>query len=72
MLLNLEKLIIIDKIAMYDIMNALNVEINSSFDFINLILVNFLAYLLIGILLVCLKNFYYMLIPRGLRKSRLF
>lgn len=66
--MNIEKFLIIDTIQMYDIMNALNIEINSSFDFINLILVNFFAYLLIAILIVIIKNIYHMILPRKMRK----
>lgn len=71
-MINLEKFLIIDTIQMYDLMNAMNIEINSSFDFINLILVNFFAYLLIAILIIVLKNIYYMIIPRRMRKWRMF
>lgn len=71
-MINIEKFLIIDTIQMYDLMNALNIEINSSFDFINLILVNFFAYLLIAILIIVLKNIYYMIIPRRMRKWRMF
>ena len=71
-MINLEKFLIIDTIQMYDLMNALNIEINSSFDFINLILVNFFAYLLIAILIIVLKNIYYMIIPRKMRRWRMF
>lgn len=71
-MINIEKFLIIDTIKMYDLMNALNIEINSSFDFINLILVNFFAYLLIAILIIVLKNIYYMIIPRKMRKWRMF
>ncbi|MBQ2407997.1 MAG: hypothetical protein II309_01070 [Bacilli bacterium] len=70
--MNLEKFMIIDKIALYDIMNNLNFEINPSFDFINLILANFFAYLLIALLIVILKNVYHMIMPRSIRKWRLF
>lgn len=66
--MNLEKLLIIDTIQMYDLMNALNVEINPSFDFFNLILVNFFAYILIAILIVVIKNIYHMILPRRMRK----
>lgn len=71
-MINIEKFLIIDTIQMYDLMNAMNIEINSSFDFINLILVNFFAYLLIAILIIVLKNIYYMIIPRKMRKWRMF
>lgn len=71
-MINIEKFLIIDTIQMYDLMNAMNIEINSSFDFINLILVNFFAYLLVGILIIVLKNLYYMIIPRRMRKWRMF
>lgn len=71
-MINIQKFLIIDTIQMYDLMNAMNIEINSSFDFINLILVNFLAYLLIAILIIVLKNIYYMIIPRRMRKWRIF
>lgn len=71
-MINLEKFLIIDTIQMYDLMNAMNIEINSSFDFINLILVNFFAYLLIAILIIVLKNIYYMIIPRKMRRWRMF
>lgn len=71
-MINIEKFLIIDTIQMYDLMNAMNIEINSSFDFINLILVNFFAYLLIAILIIVLKNIYYMIIPRRMRKWRMF
>ena len=71
-MINIQKFLIIDTIQMYDLMNAMNIEINSGFDFINLILVNFFAYLLIAILIIVLKNIYYMIIPRKLRKWRMF
>ena len=71
-MINIEKFLIIDTIQMYDLMNAMNIEINSSFYFINLILVNFFAYLLVGILIIVLKNLYYMIIPRRMRKWRMF